>query len=133
MDNDYLDTPHRSPSTISLPGSPQLHRQASLLSVTKPPRIRKVSALSDFAPVNLRVKRRRRGAKHHERRQDWLFVLLRWPLLVWIFTIELQYLLTFFILDVHISLHLFRVRNVHICTAMRKCKRMVHSMCVNDT
>ncbi|KAJ7095418.1 patatin-domain-containing protein [Mycena belliarum] len=66
-------------------------------SATAPPspvaptsRIRKVSALSDFAPVNLKVKRRKRkdkashthakGPKH-----DWSFVLFRWPLLLVIF------------------------------------------------
>lgn len=47
-----------------------------------PPRIRKVSALSDFAPVNVRVKKRRKGAELHDKRQEWLFLLLRWPLLV---------------------------------------------------
>ncbi|KDQ64534.1 hypothetical protein JAAARDRAFT_28179 [Jaapia argillacea MUCL 33604] len=48
-------------------------------------RVRKVSALSDFAPVNLKVSRRRRGDKVHERRPDWLFLILRWPLLLLIF------------------------------------------------
>ncbi|PFH52754.1 hypothetical protein AMATHDRAFT_139236 [Amanita thiersii Skay4041] len=48
-------------------------------------RIRKVSALSDFAPVNLKVKRRRKRGKDHEKRKDWLFLLLRWPLLALIF------------------------------------------------
>ncbi|KAL4075834.1 patatin-domain-containing protein [Scleroderma citrinum] len=49
------------------------------------PRIQKVSALSDFAPVNLKVKRRRKKEKQTDRRQDWLFLLLRWPLLLFIF------------------------------------------------
>ncbi|KAJ7276433.1 acyl transferase/acyl hydrolase/lysophospholipase [Mycena haematopus] len=53
-------------------------------------RIRKVSALSDFAPVNLKVKKRKRKDKaHHGRgkaaRHDWTFVLFRWPLLGFIF------------------------------------------------
>ncbi|KAF5369923.1 hypothetical protein D9758_001017 [Tetrapyrgos nigripes] len=49
-------------------------------------RVRKVSALSDFAPVNLRVKRRRKKEKEAEKhRHDWLFLVLRWPLLLFIF------------------------------------------------
>ncbi|KAH0840150.1 hypothetical protein J3R83DRAFT_1131 [Lanmaoa asiatica] len=50
--------------------------------IPQSPRIRKVSALSDFAPINLKVKRRRKGERSPEHRQDWLFLLLRWPLLV---------------------------------------------------
>ncbi|TDL29739.1 patatin-domain-containing protein [Rickenella mellea] len=49
------------------------------------PRIRKVSALSDFAPVHVKVKKRRKGTKSHEKRQEWLFLLVRWPLLIFIF------------------------------------------------
>ncbi|KAI6119316.1 acyl transferase/acyl hydrolase/lysophospholipase [Pisolithus croceorrhizus] len=45
------------------------------------PRVQKVSALSDFAPVYLKVKRRRKGEKPTVLKQDWLFVILRWPLL----------------------------------------------------
>lgn len=46
-------------------------------------RIRRISALSDFAPVNLRVRKRKKGAsKGHEKKQEWMFVLVRWPLLV---------------------------------------------------
>ncbi|KAJ6599036.1 patatin-domain-containing protein [Mycena vulgaris] len=53
-------------------------------------RIRKVSALSDFAPVNLKVKRRKRKDKANQShakspRHDWTFVLFRWPLLAFIF------------------------------------------------
>lgn len=48
-------------------------------------RIRKVSALSDFAPVNLKVKRRRHRDKV-QKKQDWLFLLVRWPLLFLIFS-----------------------------------------------
>ncbi|KAF9534295.1 patatin-like phospholipase domain-containing protein [Crepidotus variabilis] len=47
-------------------------------------RIRKVSALSDFAPVNVKVTRRKRRLKH-DKRNDYLFILLRWPLLCFIF------------------------------------------------
>ncbi|KAF9457013.1 acyl transferase/acyl hydrolase/lysophospholipase [Collybia nuda] len=59
-------------SSPNIPGTP----------VSPISRVRKVSALSDFAPINLRVKRRRRKDKSHEKRNDWLFLLLRWPLLV---------------------------------------------------
>ncbi|KAI0028467.1 acyl transferase/acyl hydrolase/lysophospholipase, partial [Vararia minispora EC-137] len=47
-------------------------------------RIRKVSALSDFAPVNTRVKKRRKGhlGKHNN---EWLFLIFRWPMLSSIF------------------------------------------------
>ncbi|KIY71470.1 patatin-domain-containing protein [Cylindrobasidium torrendii FP15055 ss-10] len=64
-----------------VPGSPMLPGSSS-------PRIRKISALSDFAPVNLKVKRRKRKDKHaaHKRLgHDWLFILVRWPLLLFIF------------------------------------------------
>ncbi|KAJ7638843.1 acyl transferase/acyl hydrolase/lysophospholipase [Roridomyces roridus] len=44
----------------------------------------RVSALSDFAPVNLRIKRRQRKDRPR-RRDDWSFVLFRWPLLAFIF------------------------------------------------
>ncbi|KAF7332233.1 Patatin-like phospholipase domain-containing protein [Mycena kentingensis (nom. inval.)] len=50
-------------------------------------RVRKVSALSDFAPVNIRVKRRKRGDKKKGPRHDWTFILFRWPLLAFIFCI----------------------------------------------
>jgi hypothetical protein len=55
--------------------------------VPQSPRIRKVSALSDFAPINLKVKRRRKGERFPEHRQEWLFLLVRWPLLLFIFVI----------------------------------------------
>ncbi|KAJ7047339.1 patatin-domain-containing protein [Mycena alexandri] len=64
-------------STTAAPASPV----ASTSS-----RVRKVSALSDFAPVNLKVKRRKR--KYHSQKgpkHDWTFVLFRWPLLAFIF------------------------------------------------
>ncbi|KAI0081781.1 patatin-domain-containing protein [Panus rudis PR-1116 ss-1] len=64
-------------------------------------RVRKVSALSDFAPVNVRVNRyailcavcsssdipsrRRRRPSHTHKSREWLFVLVRWPLLLIIF------------------------------------------------
>ncbi|KAG2152274.1 patatin-domain-containing protein [Suillus cothurnatus] len=50
--------------------------------VPQSPRVRKVSALSDFAPINLKVKRKRKGDKSTGRRQEWSFLVLRWPLLV---------------------------------------------------
>ncbi|TFK23281.1 patatin-like phospholipase domain-containing protein [Coprinopsis marcescibilis] len=48
-------------------------------------RIRKVSALSDFAPVNLRVKRSKsKKFRAATGRHDFLYILLRWPLLFFI-------------------------------------------------
>ncbi|KAH8118560.1 patatin-domain-containing protein [Phellopilus nigrolimitatus] len=89
VDNDYLDSPRASPSTASLSSThlnrPHLLRQSSNVNGGRSPRIRKVSALSDFAPVNLRVKKRKKGTKQLEKRQEWLFVLVRWPLLILIF------------------------------------------------
>ncbi|KAF7965985.1 hypothetical protein HWV62_40557 [Athelia sp. TMB] len=56
-----------------------------ITSAPQSPRVRKVSALSDFAPVNQRVRKRRKREKLPDgKRQDWLFVLLRWPLLLFI-------------------------------------------------
>ncbi|KAF9221996.1 patatin-domain-containing protein, partial [Gyrodon lividus] len=72
-DQDHLSA--ASPSTH--PGTP----------TPQSPRVRKVSALSDFAPVNLKVKRRRKGEESPDHKQDWLFLLLRWPLLFIIFII----------------------------------------------
>ncbi|KAJ3576197.1 hypothetical protein NP233_g582 [Leucocoprinus birnbaumii] len=77
LDDHYFDHSNdlSSPPT---PGTP----------VAGPSRIRKVSALSDFAPIHLRVdksvsKARKRKYKH--RRHDWWFLVLRWPLLIFIF------------------------------------------------
>ncbi|CCM01576.1 uncharacterized protein FIBRA_03636 [Fibroporia radiculosa] len=69
-DQPYIPSPS-SPAELSIPASP---------------RVRKISALSDFAPVNLRVKKRRRntGQPQHKR-QEWLYILVRWPLLSLIF------------------------------------------------
>jgi hypothetical protein len=67
-----------------------------------PHRVRKVSALSDFAPINQRVTRyvinpgiykslfqthlaifrRRKRSPRQDRRTEWTYVLIRWPLLV---------------------------------------------------
>ncbi|KAI0723314.1 patatin-domain-containing protein [Earliella scabrosa] len=48
-------------------------------------RVRKVSALSDFAPVNLKVKKRRRPSRPSHMGHEWLYLILRWPLLGLIF------------------------------------------------
>ncbi|KAJ7180137.1 patatin-domain-containing protein [Mycena crocata] len=81
-DADFLHDKHTDASVAAAPPSP----------VAPASRIRKVSALSDFAPVNLRVKRRKRSGKDkayqsHGKspRHDWTFVLFRWPLLAFIF------------------------------------------------
>jgi hypothetical protein len=47
-----------------------------------PTRVRKVSALSDFAPISLRVRKRKKRERYTDKHRDWLFLLLRWPLLV---------------------------------------------------
>ncbi|GLB33842.1 putative patatin-like phospholipase domain-containing protein [Lyophyllum shimeji] len=76
---DELLSDNHDASSPNIPGTP--------VSQTGAPqgRVRKVAALSDFAPVNLRVKRRRKKDKPHDKRSDWLFLLLRWPLLFFIF------------------------------------------------
>ncbi|KAG6836520.1 hypothetical protein H0H93_007197 [Arthromyces matolae] len=61
----------------TLPGTPAT-------ATSSQTRIHKVSALSDFAPVNIKVKRRRKKERSHDKRSDWLFSLLRWPLLCFI-------------------------------------------------
>uniref|UniRef100_A0A0W0FJR1 Patatin-like phospholipase domain-containing protein n=1 Tax=Moniliophthora roreri TaxID=221103 RepID=A0A0W0FJR1_MONRR len=61
-----------------VPQSPTLPPASSI-------RVKKVSALSDFAPVNLRVKRKKKKERAHERRHDCMYLLLRWPLLLFIF------------------------------------------------
>ncbi|PBK69658.1 patatin-domain-containing protein [Armillaria solidipes] len=50
-------------------------------------RIRKISALSDWAPVNLKVKKRKKKDRLSSKRlgHDWWFLVLRWPLLLFIF------------------------------------------------
>ncbi|TFY70167.1 hypothetical protein EVG20_g2838 [Dentipellis fragilis] len=77
-DNALIPDDLTSPGFISRPGTPASSHHGST-------RIRKVSALSDFAPVNVRVKRRRKGDRAPERRQDWLYLIVRWPLLFSIF------------------------------------------------
>ncbi|PPQ98554.1 hypothetical protein CVT24_004045 [Panaeolus cyanescens] len=71
LDESYFDH-HVDPSSPIIPGTPNHAR------------IRKISALSDFAPINLKVKRRKKRSKH-DKRNDYLFLLLRWPLLCFIF------------------------------------------------
>lgn len=114
FDTDYIDSPRNSPSSVSLANGQQYpfsppHSSSHLSSFHGPrtPRIRKVSALSDFAPINLRVKRRKKGPKHLEKRQEWLFVLVRWPLLVCIPypLLEIKYLMTMYVIDVYFSLY----------------------------
>ncbi|KAJ3555830.1 hypothetical protein NM688_g2363 [Phlebia brevispora] len=95
LERDYVDEGHMRAFAEALnideyieiseapsPGSP--HMSAFTPSGR---RVRKVSALSDFAPVNQRVSRRKRPSSrpHAAKRQEWLFILLRWPILVVIF------------------------------------------------
>ncbi|KAF9652224.1 patatin-domain-containing protein [Thelephora ganbajun] len=69
-------------SEINETASPVVQPETPLLG---PRRVRKVSALSDFAPVNLKVRksfsRRKRGERNDGRRQELLYLLVRWPLL----------------------------------------------------
>ncbi|CAL1700663.1 unnamed protein product [Somion occarium] len=53
-------------------------------------RVRKVSALSDFAPVNVRITKRKRSSHTPDRRQELLFTLVRWPLLFGLYIIIRQ-------------------------------------------
>ncbi|KZW04014.1 patatin-domain-containing protein [Exidia glandulosa HHB12029] len=50
-----------------------------------PVRVRKVSALSDFAPINTRVRRRRKGDRAGYRGREWGYHIVRWPLLFFLF------------------------------------------------
>ncbi|KAI0254899.1 acyl transferase/acyl hydrolase/lysophospholipase [Lactifluus subvellereus] len=63
-------------SSPSQPGSPIVSQSMGTT------RIRKVSAMSDFAPVNMTVNKRKRRTGTSQKKQDWLFILLRWPLLL---------------------------------------------------
>ncbi|KAF8529014.1 patatin-domain-containing protein [Hysterangium stoloniferum] len=58
----------------SSPASPNIFRA----------RVHKVAALSDFAPINVTIPRRRR-AKIPKKRQDRMFHIIRWPLLISLF------------------------------------------------
>ncbi|KAI0375647.1 patatin-domain-containing protein [Pilatotrama ljubarskyi] len=67
-----------------VPNSPVVGPQ----QLSNPPngqRVRKVSALSDFAPVNLKVKKRKRLPRPAHKGREWLYLVLRWPLLGLIF------------------------------------------------
>ncbi|KAI0320813.1 patatin-domain-containing protein [Amylostereum chailletii] len=78
-DNTIVSDPLPSPTSNSRPSTPVPHSRHGST------RIRKVSALSDFAPVNVKVKRRKKGSTATDKRRDWLFLTVRWPLLFFIF------------------------------------------------
>ncbi|EJD53793.1 patatin-domain-containing protein [Auricularia subglabra TFB-10046 SS5] len=60
--------------------------QASFSGTHPPPvRVRKVSALSDFAPINTRVRRRRKHDGRGARSREWGYHIVRWPLLFFLF------------------------------------------------
>ncbi|KAK2466237.1 hypothetical protein APHAL10511_001879 [Amanita phalloides] len=83
---DYVDEQHIHSFADTLHADYDNHCDLSpMLPNPSTPRIRKVTALSDFAPVNLKVKRKPRREKQQVKRNDWTFVLLRWPLLGFIF------------------------------------------------
>ncbi|OAX43465.1 patatin-domain-containing protein [Rhizopogon vinicolor AM-OR11-026] len=94
FDVDYVDESHinafvNAIKSDNLDGLSEVspNTAPSSPAIPQSPRVRKVSALSDFAPINLKVKRKRKGDKATNRRQEWLFLLLRWPLLFLIFAI----------------------------------------------
>ncbi|KAJ3778854.1 patatin-domain-containing protein [Lentinula raphanica] len=78
LSNDEFHLPEANSPLPS--GSPVVSHHGSV-------RVHKVSALSDFAPINLRVKRRKKKGTSNSvlRKHDWTFLLLRWPLLFFIF------------------------------------------------
>ncbi|TFY57916.1 hypothetical protein EVJ58_g6735 [Rhodofomes roseus] len=41
--------------------------------------------VTNFAPVNVKVKRRRKPSQTQHKRQEWLYIVVRWPLLSFIF------------------------------------------------
>ncbi|KAI0352949.1 patatin-domain-containing protein [Trametes cingulata] len=98
LDIDYVDERHMQQFAEALraddsallsdftevPNSPVVGPQ----QLGNPPngqRVRKVSALSDFAPVNLKVKKRKRPPRPAHKGREWLYLILRWPLLGLIF------------------------------------------------
>ncbi|RPD67155.1 patatin-domain-containing protein [Lentinus tigrinus ALCF2SS1-7] len=99
FDADYVDERHMqqfaealktddnallSDFNTEVPNSPVVGPQ----QLAVPPysqRVRKVSALSDFAPVNLKVKKRKRPPRPAHKGREWLYLILRWPLLGLIF------------------------------------------------
>ncbi|KIK68128.1 hypothetical protein GYMLUDRAFT_36963 [Collybiopsis luxurians FD-317 M1] len=94
LDADYVDESHIQAYAQALTSDDAFVEVTSPLPPNSPApsfhsgvRVRKVSALSDFAPINLRVKRRkeRRSSASSNRKHDWTFLLLRWPLLFFIF------------------------------------------------
>ncbi|QRW01821.1 patatin-like phospholipase protein [Ceratobasidium sp. AG-Ba] len=76
LDADELLLDESNAASPSLPGTPRPQHE----------RIRKVSALSDFAPINQRVKRRRRGTLP-PRHRELLYHIVRWPLLGLLFLV----------------------------------------------
>lgn len=96
---DYVDEAHmrafaqaltldENAGTSEEASSPQALASPTLGAYPGGHRVRKVSALSDFAPVNQRIKRSRKKLwrnANSSKRQEWLFVLMRWPLLTLIF------------------------------------------------
>ncbi|EIW76130.1 patatin-domain-containing protein [Coniophora puteana RWD-64-598 SS2] len=95
LDADYVDEAHIQAFAQALQ-TDDLTIDTSIASPTaypstpvpQSPRVRKVSALSDFAPVNIKIKRRKhRKPNTPSKRQDWLYLIVRWPLLGFLFSI----------------------------------------------
>ncbi|KAF5389099.1 hypothetical protein D9757_004914 [Collybiopsis confluens] len=91
LNADYVDESHIQAYSHALNNDDSLVTQEATSPLPPnspaPSRVRKISALSDFAPINLRVKRRRKKGSSNStnRKHDWTFLLLRWPLLFFIF------------------------------------------------
>ncbi|KAK7049495.1 hypothetical protein VNI00_005526 [Paramarasmius palmivorus] len=81
--DDALHTDEYFPADLA--SSPGPVPMSPTLSPANSIRVKKVSALSDFAPVNLRVRRKKKKDRIHDKRHDCMYLLLRWPLLLFIF------------------------------------------------
>lgn len=116
-------------------------------------RVRKVSALSDFAPVNQRVRRyvtlpllsrqtslidhirRHRkkmgnGKKLNTKGQEWMFLILRWPLLVspMIYAASSFFDTDDLLTGYNISIYHLRVRHVCVNSPARQYEGVADSM-----
>ncbi|KAG8966091.1 hypothetical protein FRC03_012503 [Tulasnella sp. 419] len=91
FDADWVNEAHIQAFEKALEGDEDDQSEAaSPVNTLKPlherERTRKISAVSDFAPINTRVKRRKRNAKLSGK-QGFLYHIVRWPLLGFIFMI----------------------------------------------
>ncbi|KAF7301676.1 Patatin-like phospholipase domain-containing protein [Mycena indigotica] len=85
LEEDFVDETHIHAFKEALEYDGEDHINSPILLDPEAGRVRKISALSDFAPVNLRVKRRKRKEHRKAAKHDWSFIIFRWPLLGFIF------------------------------------------------